>query len=187
MEPGETVKVTVTRGGAWVYAKQTGFTITLDRPYLGRIEMRADLPDGQKRNVNWDIKQDISPWRTAISRTIEVTNQWQTFTMAFQPAFAMSGRPLRGGRGGAGRHLLPAQLEPAADFAPRPAAGETLEARTWRWSAPTRPPPKRAPTIFCCSWPSATGITWSASWPPCARTPEPSCPWPAPRWASAAC
>ncbi len=89
MEPGETVKVTVTRGGAWVYLKQVGFTVTTDRPYLGQIEMRADISDGEKRSVNWDVKQDVSPWRTATNRSIEVTNQWQRFTLSFQPSFGM--------------------------------------------------------------------------------------------------
>jgi hypothetical protein len=86
-----TVKVSVTQGGATVILKQVGFSITTERPYLGQIELRADLPDGISRSVYWDIKQDVSPWRTLQSKTVAVTNQWKTFTMGITPSFAMNG------------------------------------------------------------------------------------------------
>lgn len=81
--------VTVQSGGAPVILKQVGFSIAVAEQYLAAVEIRADLPDGQARNVNWDIKQDISPWRTMTNRTIAVTNQWQRFTMPFSASFAM--------------------------------------------------------------------------------------------------
>lgn len=86
-----TVKVTVTRGGAPVILKQVGFSITTERPYLAQVDMRADLPDGASRSVLWDIKQDVSPYSTMKSKTISVTNQWQSYTMAVTPTFAMDG------------------------------------------------------------------------------------------------
>ncbi len=86
---GDTVIVRVTNGGDVVILKLVGFSITLDRPYLAEVEMRADLPDGASRSIYWDIKQDVNPWRTATNKTVSVTNQWQKFTMSLQPAFAM--------------------------------------------------------------------------------------------------
>ncbi len=81
--------VTVQSGGAPVILKQVGFSVVAAEQYMTTIEIRADLPDGQSRNVNWDIKQDVSPWRTMTNRTIAVTNQWQRFTMPFSASFAM--------------------------------------------------------------------------------------------------
>jgi len=81
--------VTVQSGGAPVILKQVGFSIETGEQYLASVEIRADLPAGQSRNVAWDIKQDISPWQTMINRTIAVTNQWQRFTMPFSGSFAM--------------------------------------------------------------------------------------------------
>jgi len=86
-----TLKAQITQGGAPAIFKQVGFSITTDRPYLASMEIRADLPDNTSRNIYWDIKQDVSPWRTETGRNIAVTNQWQPFAMAFQPQFAMDG------------------------------------------------------------------------------------------------
>ena len=86
-----TVRVQVSRGDAPVIIKQVGFSTTTERPYLAEVEMRADLPDGASRGVYWDIKQDVSPWRTLTARTISITNQWQKFTMAVPATFALDG------------------------------------------------------------------------------------------------
>jgi hypothetical protein len=86
-----TLIINVAQAGAPVILKQVGFSINTDRPYLAQIEIRADIPDNTSANVYWDVKQDISPWRTEAGRTIAVTNQWQKFTMVFQPRFAMDG------------------------------------------------------------------------------------------------
>ncbi len=86
-----TVRVQVSQGGAPVILKQVGFSITTERPYLAEVEVRADLPDSVSRNVYWDIKQDVSPWRTLSNRNIAVTNRWQKFSMAVPPTFAMDG------------------------------------------------------------------------------------------------
>ncbi len=89
VQQGPETVVRVERGGDWVYLKQVGFSIETSRPYLAEVELRADLPNGQSRTINWDIKQDVSPWNTMTSRVISVTNQWQKFTMAVRPTFAM--------------------------------------------------------------------------------------------------
>ena len=69
--------------------KQVGFSIETAAPFVASVEIRADLLNGQSRNVNWDVKQDSSPWRQMVNRTIAVTNQWQRFTMPFTANFAM--------------------------------------------------------------------------------------------------
>jgi len=88
--PEEAV-VRVSRGGAWVYLKQVGFSIATGRTYLGEVEMRADLADGESRNVVWDVKEDVSPWRQVASKTVTVTNRWQKYTLAVTPSIAMNG------------------------------------------------------------------------------------------------
>ncbi len=84
-----TAVVTVQSGGAPVILKQVGFSVESAAPYLVSVEIRADLPDGQTRNVNWDIKQDVSPWRQMTSRSLAVSSQWQRFTMPFTANFSM--------------------------------------------------------------------------------------------------
>lgn len=84
-----TAVVTVQSGGAPVILKQVGFSIEGGAQYLASVEIRADLADGQTRNVSWDVKQDVSPWRQTVNRTIAVSNQWQRFTMPFTASFSM--------------------------------------------------------------------------------------------------
>lgn len=83
--------VIVSRGGAPVIAKQVGFSVSPGETYRAEVEMRADLPAGVSRGVYWDIKQDVSPWRTVTGRTVQVTNQWQRFSTLFTPQFEMNG------------------------------------------------------------------------------------------------
>lgn len=83
--------VQVTRAGAVVIVKQVGFSVSQNETYLAEVEMRAELPAGQSRNVYWDVKQDVSPWRTETGKNIAVTNQWQRYTMLFKPSFDMDG------------------------------------------------------------------------------------------------
>ena len=89
--PDETVMVRVARGGAPVILKRVGFSVAQGGLYRAEVEIRADLAPGVSRGVYWDVKQDVSPWRTETSRTISVTSQWQTFAMSFTAAFAMEG------------------------------------------------------------------------------------------------
>lgn len=86
-----TVRTTVTAGGAPVIMKQVGFSISLDKPYLAEIEIRADLPDGVSRTIYWDVKQDVTPWRTMSNQFVEVTNRWRKVSMPVTPVFAMDG------------------------------------------------------------------------------------------------
>jgi hypothetical protein len=86
-----TLIINVVQGGAPVILKQVGFSINTSRSYIAQIEIRADIPDNTSADVYWDVKQDVSPWRTEAGRTIAVTNGWQKFTMAFQPKFDMDG------------------------------------------------------------------------------------------------
>jgi hypothetical protein len=84
-----TIRVQVLQGGDVVIVKQVGFSISADRHYSAEVEVRADLPDGASRTIYWDVKQNVSPWRTATNSTITVTNQWQKHRMGFQAPFTM--------------------------------------------------------------------------------------------------
>ncbi len=76
-------------GAPTVILKKTGFSATAQQPYVAEVEIRADLPAGQSRNIYWDIKQDVSPWTTAIGKNIAVTSQWQRVRMPLTPSFSM--------------------------------------------------------------------------------------------------
>ncbi|MBS1827585.1 MAG: hypothetical protein JST93_19880 [Acidobacteria bacterium] len=86
---GPRVDVTYAQGGDTIIVKQVGFSVDSGATYLAEVELRADLPAGVSRNVYWDVKQDVSPWRTMNGRNIAVTNQWQKFQMLFTAGFAM--------------------------------------------------------------------------------------------------
>jgi len=86
-----TVRVQVLDGTDVVILKQVGFSVSTDAHYTVEVEVRADLAEGASRTVYWDVKQNVSPWRTATNSTITVTNQWQRYRMGFQPSFAMEG------------------------------------------------------------------------------------------------
>jgi hypothetical protein len=90
LRSGEEIEVTVQQGGDWVYAKQVGFSLAAGQPYLGEVEIRADLPSGESRNVFWDVKEDVSPWRGTASRSIAVTNQWTRYTLGFDASLSMN-------------------------------------------------------------------------------------------------
>ncbi len=81
------ITATVTQGGAWLYVKQTGFSLAAGEPYLASFEIRADRPG----TVNFDIKQDVNPWRQVTSRTLSINTEWQRIAIAFQPGFSMDG------------------------------------------------------------------------------------------------
>lgn len=83
------IDVTFTQGGDTIIVKQVGFSVQSGATYLAEVELRADLPDGVSRNIYWDVKQDVSPWRTMNGRNVVVTNQWQTFQMLFTASFDM--------------------------------------------------------------------------------------------------
>lgn len=85
------VRVRVVSGGNWVIVKQVGFSLVEGAPYLAEIEIRADLPAGETRTVYWDVKQDVSPWRTQRGINIAVGHQWRRYQMAFTATFPIEG------------------------------------------------------------------------------------------------
>src|SRR5262249_19140133 len=88
---GAVARVQAPAAGAPVIIKQVGFSVSTDRPYLAEVEMRAELSDDVSKRIYWDIKQDVSPWRTEAGQTVSVTNQWKKFVMTVQPTFPMDG------------------------------------------------------------------------------------------------
>lgn len=92
-EPDGAVRVVVATaaasGAPVVILKKVGFSVSTTESYIAEVEIRADLPAGQSRNVYWDVKQDVSPWKTLTSKNIAVTSEWQKVRMAFTPSFAM--------------------------------------------------------------------------------------------------
>jgi hypothetical protein len=113
------IRIRVDNGSSTAIAKQVGYSLNTARPYVGVIEMRADLPDGVSRGVYWDIKEDVSPWRTVRAQTVQVTNQWQRFTTSFTPSLNLNGT---------GRFAVQVeQLE-----------GTSIEVRNWSLSQPAR-------------------------------------------------
>ncbi len=88
---GPAVRVSVTAGGNWVILKQTGFSVEQGEPYVAEVELRADLAAGEQRTVYWDIKLDVSPWRTQRGINIGVGPQWRKYRMSFTATFPMQG------------------------------------------------------------------------------------------------
>jgi len=84
-------QVSVSQTGGFIFLKQVGFSLTRGAPYQAVFEARADLPAGQTRSVTFDVKEDVSPWRQVTNRAVTLTNQWQRFTVGFEPVLAMDG------------------------------------------------------------------------------------------------
>lgn len=121
---GGVARVQVTNGTNTVILKKVGFSVEEGKTYAAEVEIRADQPC----SVYWDIKQDVSPWRTAASRTISVTTEWQKFRMGVTPLFGMEGI----GRFGLSLAGCPAAVEVRGERLVEPglrglAAGENLE------------------------------------------------------------
>lgn len=85
------IRVRVTAGGNWVILKQTGFSVEQGESYVAEVELRADLPPGERRTVYWDVKLDVSPWRTQRGIHIEVGPEWSKYRMTFTAGFPMAG------------------------------------------------------------------------------------------------
>jgi hypothetical protein len=81
-------------GSGWLYLKQTGFKVSSGVRYVWRFEARADVAAGQSVSVPISFMRDVSPWDGFLYSTITLTNQWQSFTIAVTPSFAIqdSGR-----------------------------------------------------------------------------------------------
>jgi hypothetical protein len=90
-QEGGQAAVRIAQSGAPIIVKQVGFSVAASQAYRVEFEIRADLPDGVSRNVYWDVKQDVSPWRSIFGRTISVNNQWQKVSSVVVATFDMQG------------------------------------------------------------------------------------------------
>jgi hypothetical protein len=95
-------------GNGWLYLKQTGFQVSAGVRYVWRFEARADVAAGQSVNVPVSFMRDVSPWDGVLYSNITLTNQWQSFTIAVTPAFAIQD---------SGRVSLNVQNSPGAVYA----------------------------------------------------------------------
>jgi len=82
------------QGSGWLFLKQTGFHLESGVRYVWRFEARADVAAGQKVDAPVSVMRDVSPWDGVLYSTVSLTNQWQTYTIAVTPGFAIqdSGR-----------------------------------------------------------------------------------------------
>ncbi|MBI4902263.1 MAG: hypothetical protein HY820_01425 [Acidobacteria bacterium] len=85
------INVTFQQGGDTIIIKQVGFSVDANKSYLAEVEIRADLPAGTTKPVYWDIKQDVSPWRSQTGQSIQVGSEWRKYTMLVRTTFAMDG------------------------------------------------------------------------------------------------
>jgi hypothetical protein len=101
------VQINFTRNESEVIAKKTGFSTRFGDVYLAEMQIRADQPVA----VYWDIKQDVSPWRTMASRSFTATPAWQTVSLTVNANFDMD----RIGRFGVqlSRSVTPVQIRNA--------------------------------------------------------------------------
>ena len=84
---GGVAQLNLTQNETEVIAKQVGFTVNAGDAYLAEMEIRSD----RAATVSWDIKQDVSPWRQQVNRSIAVTGAWQRVTMAYTAGFGIEG------------------------------------------------------------------------------------------------
>jgi hypothetical protein len=89
-----TAQVNPGAGSGWLFLKQTGFHVQAGVRYVWSFEARADVAAGVTVSVPVSVMRDVSPWDGLLYSTIALTSQWQTFTIAVTPAFAIqdSGR-----------------------------------------------------------------------------------------------
>ncbi len=90
VQNGEVV-LKVSNTSNWVIAKLIGFSVAAGQPYVAEVEMRADIAAGASGSVYWTIMQDTSPWNSEANTSVNVTNQWQKYTLAVNPSFVMNG------------------------------------------------------------------------------------------------
>jgi hypothetical protein len=124
-----TAQVTPGAGSGWLFLKQTGFQMAAATRYVWTFEARADLNAGQTVNVPVTVMRDVSPWDGYLYSSINLTNQWQTFTIAVTGSFAI---------GDSGRVSLDVEYAPGNVYARNMmlvqagqrglAAGESIEA-----------------------------------------------------------
>ncbi len=103
-----TAQVQPGQGSGWLFLKQTGFHLSTGVRYRWTFQARADLPAGQKFDVPVSVMRDVSPWDGLLYSTISLTNEWQTFTIAVTPSFAIQD---------SGRVSLDVEFAPGAVYA----------------------------------------------------------------------
>ena len=123
-----TAQVQPGQGSGWLYLKQTGFHLSPGVRYIWTFQARTDIAAGQQVNVPISVMRDVSPWDGFLYSNISLTNQWQTFTIAVTPSFAIQD---------SGRVSLDVEFAPGAVYARNMslvpagqrglAAGETIE------------------------------------------------------------
>jgi hypothetical protein len=91
LEGEPSLEVEIAQTGTRTICKQVGFSVEAGAKYRAEFEIRADLPEGTAKSVYWDVKQDVSPWRTMHSRTFSISSQWQKQSFAFDAGFPMEG------------------------------------------------------------------------------------------------
>lgn len=87
MDGIRTAQVTPGAGSGWLFLKQTGFHLDNGARYVWRFQAKVDAPAGQTVQVPVSVMRDVSPWDGFLYRNIQLTNQWQTFTVAVTPSF----------------------------------------------------------------------------------------------------
>lgn len=90
-----TEQVHVTRGGDWVFLKQTGFSMTTGNRYRATFQARADLANGATASVPVSVMRDDSPWDGygVSPNAITLTNQWQTYNVLATASFDIPVNP----------------------------------------------------------------------------------------------
>lgn len=86
---GDEYRVDAPAASRPIIVKQVGFSVEQGRTYVAEVEMRIDAPSGVTRTVYWDVKQDVSPWRTVTGQNVTLTNEWRQFRMVASPSFDM--------------------------------------------------------------------------------------------------
>lgn len=84
-------RVAVTQTGGLIFLKQVNFSLERNAIYEAACEARAEVPAGQSRSVDFDVREDVSPYRVTAIRSLVVTNQWQRYTFGFESKQAMNG------------------------------------------------------------------------------------------------
>ena len=124
-----TAQVQPGSGSGWLFLKQTGFHLSAGVRYVWTFEAKADVANGQTINTPISVMRDVSPWDGTLYSSINLTNQWQTFTIAVTPSFDIQD---------SGRVSLDVEYSPGAVYARKMtlvqagqaslAAGESIEA-----------------------------------------------------------
>lgn len=87
MDGVPTAQVTPGAGSGWLFLKQVGFHVKAGARYVWQFDAKVDAPAGQQINTPTSVMRDVSPWDGFLYSSINLTNQWQTFTIPVTPSF----------------------------------------------------------------------------------------------------